>query len=97
MMRPVENGGSRGEKRPNSEQTTAGSQSCKQSLLSGCVLAPAEKLCVCAQSMSGGGNTELLMLTLARSFSVLTEDSSYSSELLILFCEQSGRHQIIYW
>lgn len=62
--------GSQGEKRPSSERTTAGSQSCKQSLLSGCVLASAEKVCVCvcALSMSGGGNTALLMLTLARSF-----------------------------
>lgn len=59
--------GSQEEKRPSSERTTAGSQSCKQSLLSGCVLASAEKVCVHAQSMSGGGNTEPLILTLAGS------------------------------
>lgn len=59
--------GSQGEKRPSSERTTAGSQSCVQSLLSGSVLASVEKVCVSAPSTSEGGNTELFMLTLARS------------------------------
>lgn len=62
--------GSQGEKRSSSERTTAGSQSCTQSLLSGSVLASAKKVCVCKRSANvsdGGGNTVQPELTLTRS------------------------------
>lgn len=47
--------GSQGEKRSSSKRTTAGSESCTQSLLSGSVLASAEKVCarlVCVSAQS---------------------------------------------
>lgn len=68
-MRPVENGGFRERKDPAlSERQLALRAASGPSSLALCWSQWRTCVCVCAQSMSGGGNTVLLMLTLAGSF-----------------------------